>query len=112
MIAFTRAKIPVLAIGMGIAAVLSGAAAWGLVAMSAPEIVVLDYGSGNLRSAQRALEQVGAQVVVTADRDAALAADVIIIIAGCSGVGAYAACMQGVACGRRSKDSRYPIGRW
>ena len=35
-------------------------------------VVVLDYGSGNLRSAQRALERVGAQVEVTADPDAAL----------------------------------------
>ena len=31
-----------------------------------PRVVVLDYGSGNLRSAQRALERVGAQVEVTA----------------------------------------------
>jgi len=35
-------------------------------------VVVLDYGSGNLRSAQRALARVGAQVEVTADADAAL----------------------------------------
>ena len=34
-------------------------------------VVVLDYGSGNLRSAQRALERVGAAVSVTADIDAA-----------------------------------------
>ena len=38
-------------------------------------VVVLDYGSGNLRSAQRALESVGAEVVVTSDVDAALNAD-------------------------------------
>ena len=30
-------------------------------------VVVLDYGSGNLRSAQRALEHAGAQVEVTAE---------------------------------------------
>ncbi len=34
-------------------------------------IVVLDYGSGNLRSAERALRRVGAEVSVTADRRAA-----------------------------------------
>ena len=39
-----------------------------------PRITVLDYGSGNLRSAQRALERAGAEVTVTADAAAALAA--------------------------------------
>ena len=37
-----------------------------------PRVVVLDYGSGNLRSAQRALQRVGADAEVTADFDAAL----------------------------------------
>ena len=40
-----------------------------------PNVVVLDYGSGNLRSAQRALARVGAQVEVTADADAVLECD-------------------------------------
>ena len=40
-----------------------------------PKVVVLDYGSGNLRSAQRALARVGADVTVTADADAALDCD-------------------------------------
>jgi glutamine amidotransferase len=57
-----------------------------------PKVVVLDYGSGNLRSAQRALERVGAQVEVTADRAAAEAADGLVV----PGVGAYAACMAGI----------------
>lgn len=35
--------------------------------MTKKSVVVLDYGSGNLRSAQRALERVGASVEVTAD---------------------------------------------
>ena len=56
------------------------------------DVVVLDYGSGNLRSAQRALERVGATVTVTADVDAAMAADGLVV----PGVGAYAACMQGI----------------
>jgi imidazole glycerol-phosphate synthase subunit HisH len=60
--------------------------------MGTPTIVVLDYGSGNLRSAERAMARTGAEVVVTADRDAALAADGLVV----PGVGAYAACMSGL----------------
>jgi glutamine amidotransferase len=56
-------------------------------------VVVLDYGSGNLRSAQRALERVGAAVTVTADQEAALAADGLVV----PGVGAFAACMAGLS---------------
>ena len=59
---------------------------------SAPKVVVLDYGSGNLRSAQRALERVGAQVQVTADADAALDCAGLAV----PGVGAFAACMTGL----------------
>lgn len=56
------------------------------------KVVVLDYGSGNLRSAQRALERVGASVEVTGDADAAAAADGLMV----PGVGAYEACMTGL----------------
>src|SRR3954453_11886112 len=56
------------------------------------KVVVLDYGSGNLRSAQRALERVGADVTVTADVDAAADAEGLVV----PGVGAFAACMDGV----------------
>jgi imidazole glycerol-phosphate synthase subunit HisH len=55
-------------------------------------VVVLDYGSGNLRSAQRALERVGADVEVTADPDAAMNADGLVV----PGVGAFEACMVGL----------------
>ncbi len=55
-------------------------------------VVVLDYGSGNLRSAQRALERVGASVTVTPDLALARAADGLVV----PGVGAYAACMAGI----------------
>ena len=58
----------------------------------AKHVTVLDYGSGNLRSAQRALERVGAEVTVTADRTAALEADGLVV----PGVGAFAACMAGL----------------
>ncbi len=60
--------------------------------MTARSVVVLDYGSGNLRSAQRALERVGAEVEVTSDRAAALAADGLVV----PGVGAFEACMSGL----------------
>ena len=58
----------------------------------APRVVVLDYGSGNLRSAQRALDRVGAEAEVTADADAALECDGLAV----PGVGAFAACMAGL----------------
>lgn len=53
-------------------------------------VVVLDYGSGNLRSAERALARTGADVTVTRDYAAALDADGLVV----PGVGAYAACMR------------------
>ncbi|MGE2731919.1 imidazole glycerol phosphate synthase subunit HisH [Mycolicibacterium vaccae] len=56
------------------------------------KLVVLDYGSGNLRSAQRALERVGAHVEVTADPAAAMNADGLVV----PGVGAFEACMAGL----------------
>jgi glutamine amidotransferase len=54
-------------------------------------VVILDYGSGNLRSAARAVAAVGAEVTVTADFDTAMAADGLVV----PGVGAFAACMAG-----------------
>ncbi|MFN8033381.1 MAG: imidazole glycerol phosphate synthase subunit HisH [Mycobacterium sp.] len=60
--------------------------------MTARSVVVLDYGSGNLRSAQRALERVGAEVEVTADPQRALSADGLVV----PGVGAFEACMAGL----------------
>jgi glutamine amidotransferase len=56
------------------------------------KVVVLDYGSGNLRSAERALARTGASVTVTSDLDEAAAADGLVV----PGVGAYAACMDGL----------------
>ncbi|WP_055404213.1 MULTISPECIES: imidazole glycerol phosphate synthase subunit HisH [unclassified Mycobacterium] len=60
--------------------------------MTTPSVVVLDYGSGNLRSAQRALQRAGASVEVTADADAGAAADGLVV----PGVGAFEACMTGL----------------
>ena len=56
------------------------------------KVVVLDYGSGNLRSAQRALQRVGADVEVTADPAVAANADGLVV----PGVGAFEACMTGL----------------
>ena len=55
-------------------------------------VVVLDYGSGNLRSALRALQRAGADATVTSDADAALNAAGLVV----PGVGAFAACMRGL----------------
>jgi imidazole glycerol-phosphate synthase subunit HisH len=60
--------------------------------VTAKSVVVLDYGSGNLRSAQRALQRVGASVDVTADLEAAATADGLVV----PGVGAFEACMTGL----------------
>lgn len=57
-----------------------------------PRVVVLDYGSGNVRSAVRAVQRVGAEVQLTDDPDQALTADGLLV----PGVGAYEACMRGL----------------
>jgi glutamine amidotransferase len=78
-----------------------------------PQVVVLDYGSGNLRSAQRALQRAGADVTVTSDADEALNCDGLVV----PGVGAFAACMAGlrairgeVIIGKRLAGSRPVLG--
>ena len=53
-------------------------------------VVVLDYGSGNVHSAAKALERAGADVEVTADRAAAMEADGLVV----PGVGAFKAVMD------------------
>lgn len=72
-------------------------------------VVVFDYGSGNVRSAVRALEHVGASVELTADPRAALAADGLLV----PGVGNFHACMEGLraADGPRVVDVRLSGGR-
>lgn len=72
-------------------------------------VVVLDHGSGNVRSAVRALEAAGAQVDLTADRAAALAADGLVV----PGVGAFAATMSQIRAvgGDRLIEQRLAGGR-
>jgi imidazole glycerol-phosphate synthase subunit HisH len=76
-------------------------------------VVVLDYGSGNLRSAVRAVERAGATVTLTSDRALAQEADGLVV----PGVGAFAACMQGLRAirgheliGRRLAGGRPVLG--
>lgn len=83
------------------------------MSVSKPAVVVLDYGSGNVRSAARALERAGAVVTLTADRHAAASADGLVV----PGVGAFAACMQGLDAvgageifGRRLAGGRAVLG--
>jgi len=66
-------------------------------------VTVLDYGSGNLRSAVRALERAGADVTLSSDRADAQDCDGLVV----PGVGAYAACMAGL----RSVHGHEVIGR-
>jgi glutamine amidotransferase len=62
------------------------------VTQARPSVAVLDYGSGNLRSAVRAVERAGAEVVLTNDADVAAEADGLLV----PGVGAFESCMQGL----------------
>ncbi|HSS68104.1 MAG TPA: imidazole glycerol phosphate synthase subunit HisH [Nocardioidaceae bacterium] len=78
-----------------------------------PRVVLFDYGSGNIRSAERALERAGAEVSVTSDAGAALDADGMVV----PGVGAFAACMDGMLAvrgpeiiGRRLAGARPVLG--
>ncbi|MER5786032.1 imidazole glycerol phosphate synthase subunit HisH [Streptomyces mobaraensis] len=64
--------------------------------MSAKKVVVFDYGFGNVRSAERALAHVGADVEITRDFDRAMNADGLLV----PGVGAFAACMSGLRAAR------------
>ncbi|MFJ2824138.1 imidazole glycerol phosphate synthase subunit HisH [Streptomyces toxytricini] len=66
-------------------------------------VAVLDYGFGNVRSAERALARVGADVEITRDYDKAMDADGLLV----PGVGAFSACMEGL----RSVRGDWIIGR-
>ncbi len=72
-------------------------------------IAVLDYGSGNLRSVERAIARTGANVIVTPHERIAMEADGLVV----PGVGAFAACMRGLLAvhGDRIIDRRLAGGR-
>jgi len=77
--------------------------------VSAPVVVVLDYGSGNVHSAAKAVEAAGARVELTADRDRVLAADGLVV----PGVGAFGAVMDALRAVRGDEliDRRLAGGR-
>ena len=72
-------------------------------------VVVLDYGSGNVRSAVRMLERVGALVELSADHRLVQGADGLFV----PGVGNFHACMRGLRAvgGPRLIDVRLSGGR-
>jgi glutamine amidotransferase len=81
--------------------------------VTSPTVVVLDHGSGNLRSAERALARAGADVTVTPDPRVAAEADGLVV----PGVGAFAHCMAGLRAvngpeliGRRLAGGRPVLG--
>ncbi len=76
-------------------------------------VAILDYGFGNVRSAERAVARQGAEVTITSDFEACVAADGLLV----PGVGAYAACMSGLrrvlghrVIGRRLAGGRPVLG--
>lgn len=73
--------------------------------MRRPRVVVFDYGSGNVRSAQQALERVGADVTVTADAMTARHADGLMV----PGVGAFAECMRGLVAAGGAEVIEYRV---
>lgn len=81
--------------------------------MAGPRVTVLDYGSGNIRSAVRALEHVGAKVTLSKDAKDIREADGLVV----PGVGAFASVMQalkdvgaGPLIGRRIAGGRPVLG--
>src|SRR3974390_1492626 len=60
------------------------------MARAAPTIAVLDYGIGNLRSAEKALQRVGADAALVADPEVAGRADGVVL----PGVGHFGRCME------------------
>lgn len=78
-----------------------------------PRVAVLDIGSGNLRSAEKALAHVGVDTCVTSDPTIALNADGLVV----PGVGAFGSCWQGLqrvkgdrVVGQRLAGSRPVLG--
>lgn len=77
--------------------------------VTSPTVVVLDYGSGNVHSAAKALELAGATVELTRDRQRVMSADGLFV----PGVGAYSAVMTALNSVRGAEliDRRLAGGR-
>jgi len=67
-----------------------------------PRIAVLDYGIGNLRSAEKALQHVGADARLVTDPASVEAADAVVL----PGVGAFGACARALATSGLEKPAR------
>lgn len=63
--------------------------------MSRPSIAVLDYGIGNLRSAEKALQRCGADAALVSEPARARAADGVVL----PGVGSFGRCAEALAAG-------------
>ncbi len=78
---------------------------------TAPQVAIVDYGMGNLRSVQKGFEHVGVRAEVTRDIDRLDAAAGVVL----PGVGAFGACMENleqlglVEAVRRALDSGRPF---
>jgi glutamine amidotransferase len=70
-------------------------------------IAVLDYGIGNLRSAEKALQHLGAEAELTDDPDRAAAADGVVL----PGVGAFGPCAQALRSSGLDKAATFAIER-
>jgi len=57
------------------------------------KIALIDYGSGNLRSVQKALEACGAEAILTSNEDGLSGADAVVV----PGVGAFGDCARNLA---------------
>jgi imidazole glycerol-phosphate synthase subunit HisH len=71
----------------------SGRAGYGASAGRRPRLAVLDYGIGNLRSAEKAFQHAGGDAVLTADPAVIDAADAVVL----PGVGAFGRCREALA---------------
>jgi imidazole glycerol-phosphate synthase subunit HisH len=72
-----------------------------------PVIAVLDYGIGNLRSAEKALQHLGADAALVADPDRAVVADGVVL----PGVGAFGPCAQALRSSGLDKAATWAIER-
>ncbi|MFZ0170708.1 MAG: imidazole glycerol phosphate synthase subunit HisH [Acidimicrobiales bacterium] len=70
-------------------------------------IAVLDYGIGNLRSAEKALQHVGADARLVTDPEAAASAAAVVL----PGVGAFGACAAALRNSGLDAAVRYAVGR-
>jgi glutamine amidotransferase len=73
--------------------------------VSGPRVAVLDYGIGNLRSAEKALQHVGAAARLVTDAVDVEAADAVVL----PGVGAFGACAQALRASGLEQPARQAI---